>query len=360
MGNLLSKLISTHDPVTVPWDQDLHPPPLQLHRQFDVGEELVGKGEQWTRSRHPGRPTLHFNNFPPEIRIMIWKEATLQGRRLLIISAYQQTEGFFSPPSPVTTRICRESRQVALRYGLWYDDSLHLQQHRRWFNPAVDVILLGHHQVNFTRSLEVNNRFEHVAVFVDPTTGLKMQHYKLILCCIEGIALYPDRWKNLRTIDVILLPEKYSLISNDLRSAALRELFGSDTVVTVDLRDEEEFTRTAELLRQDYHSQTHLDLLNIGHCTLKGNSRRLAFWGDMVDYAKYCWLRGTYQHEILDAADAIMVSKDKTSWDLDHPWIKRTLSRMPELRPMFMLARQDHTWKPKRNRVFSSILATAT
>ena len=360
MGNLLSKLSTRESqPVTVPSGQVQASSSLRSHNTFDnVNGELVREESQSPQSTSYGGITFPFTRLPPEIRIMIWEEARPKARRILT-SPLQSTSGSrFCPPPPAIASVCRESRRVALKYGCMHEESISIK-HSGWFNRAEDVVVWIDRDGASQSTRAVNRSVEHLAIFWNPFSmrgGFSHQQART-LSTIKGIARGPKMWDNLRTIDIIFSSSGEYLVGGNWEPAVVEELFGDDTVVTIDLKDENECSHALDLLQKTLASQHQLDTLTIARHIIRGQEHDCLYsWAKLVEAIQYTWLESSYQRENGSVADAILVNGAKAGWDLDHPWIKRTLAGIPELRPIIMLAREDHTWKPRRSWPIRSVL----
>ncbi|RYO99616.1 hypothetical protein DL764_006757 [Monosporascus ibericus] len=169
---------------------------------------------------------------------------------------------------------------------------------------------------------------------------------------VKRIARELDDWENLRTIDVVLSSTYDGLGEIEWESTTAEELFGGHTIVMIDLRDEVEFSGANKLLRQERSDigRSHLaNLIEARRVLDDSNQTVSTSWTQILSLARYSWLKGAYKREKEQVTDAVKVKRDHTKWDLNHPWIKRTLVGMPEVRPFFMLARRDHTFRPAAN-----------
>lgn len=292
--------------------------------------------------------TFPFDKLPPEIRWMIWTEVTLQNRRL--ITSYRYFfGGKFLPEPPVTSRICRESRLVALHLGSMR--TLRGYCNRGWFNPSVDIFM------TIPQSSSVDSKVEHLALLyrvriprppVDGTADA--------MSIIGGIALAPNaKNPNLRTIDLVPVYAGPACLEAKWNPTAVENIFGSNTILTVDLRDERAVSHAIGLLQQHRSARQQLDLLTVAHYAMKGYHPHILAWDPVVKMAQRKWLESRWVRDRRSESDAFPATHENP-WDPESPWVKKTRAEMPEFRPIFMLVKLDHTWVPERHRGMEQLL----
>lgn len=278
-----------------------------------------------------------FMKLPPELRTIIWKKATPRGRRLLG-ALFCKAAGWFCPQPPTTAHICRESREVALRYGSWSDSS---KDCYGWFNPLADVVIWEMGRGTYETRTAISYQARHITLFFERPS---LENYCLGPT-LRQMAEHLTWWGDLRTIDISLPPRHQCLIGENWPMSAVKDLFGNDKFVTIDLRDEEDTRRVANLLRQFPAGRHHLLSLLDGTRRLQYHDQsHPASWGAVRDLAQYYWPRSVYERDGDHVADAVRVR----GWmrrDLEQPWIKRTLASMPELRPVMVLIRNDNPFE---------------
>lgn len=205
----------------------------------------------------------------------------------------------------------------------------------------------------------INHSVKYVALFCDPIKpripGERIREIERFVDVMSFIL----EWESLRTIDLILISQEDFLIGSNYTPTVIEELFGSATAVMVDLKDKKEYSRVIDLLLQDHVSHYHRDLLAMAHYSLNHNDHdQLYSWTEIVRKLQCAWVEGMYNDAWTGDAEGVpsVNATGETVWDLEHPWSKRVLARMPELRPIFGLGRQDSTWKPTRPYRLNSIL----
>ncbi|KAL6415483.1 hypothetical protein AUP68_02042 [Ilyonectria robusta] len=107
-------------------------------------------------SSSSGTGSLGLKDLPLEIRELIW-EFALPDRRVFHVKGMSRQRPFMNPdprclffnfhighPPPVCTRVCSESRAVALRKGFFFESR---DDHPGyWFNPDKDILYLDRNQ----------------------------------------------------------------------------------------------------------------------------------------------------------------------------------------------------------------------
>jgi hypothetical protein len=121
---------------------------------------------------------VKFSSLPTEIRDLIW-EATLPPRRLFHVSGSTTIRSEQGPTAiklltfhvrhrhPVATRVCRESREAALRRGFFFRRFTDV-----WFNPDRDMLYIDRNQRRYIQTKDGKplyriaglDRVKHVAV----------------------------------------------------------------------------------------------------------------------------------------------------------------------------------------------------
>ncbi|RYP21210.1 hypothetical protein DL765_002349 [Monosporascus sp. GIB2] len=341
MEDLSAKyLVSETGVITTPDAQVEHSPTLQTPEEVNVSETPVGNAQR-SSARQSDYATFPFMRPPLEIRTIIWEEALPRQRRLITSIFY---DGRFAPPPPALAHAYRESRIIALRHGSYRYVSF--EHYSAWFRPKMDVVCWKIWDAAGLPEWAINHAAERLAIFFHPANRFGGVKQKYLWEPIEYIAHDPELWENLRTVDIVLSGVQDCFVSENLEPTAAEELFGNHTAAMVDLKDGEECSRVMRLLRQDHTNRSSLDGLIRARRILDGsNQTASASWTKILGLAQYSWLKGAYKREKGRVTDTVKVDRDSTKWDLDHPWIKRALANMPEVRPFFMLARKDHTWR---------------
>ncbi|RYP91040.1 hypothetical protein DL770_002870 [Monosporascus sp. CRB-9-2] len=322
MGGLSAKyLVSETGVITTPDAQVEYSPTFQMPEEVDVSE-TPAKNAQRSSAKQSDDEAFPFMRLPLEIRTIIWEETLPRHRRLITSHIYG---GRFAPLPPILAHVCRESRSIALCHGSYHYISC--ERHRAWFRPKIDVVYWELGDSAFPDESSINHAVKHLAICYDPTetppTGINFQK------SVEYIAHRLECWQNLRTIDVVLSSPYGGLGKINWESTTAEELFGDHTVVTIDLRDEVEFSRANKILQQERSGigRSHLANLIKARRVLDGSNQTVSTsWIQILSRAQYSWLKGAYKREQGQVTDAVKVKRDYTTWDLNHPWIKRTLA----------------------------------
>ncbi|KAK3940406.1 hypothetical protein QBC46DRAFT_385304 [Diplogelasinospora grovesii] len=204
-----------------------------------------------------------FSALPPELRILIWEE--VHGREPGVVldmerveSETQDEDGMdFAPPPPVLSRVCRESRSVALRTGrsfvLTYEwrcerTGRKTASLRTWFDGSRDLLRFSvNRQSNLVRTH--GHPRDRAWVMTDELSDLLRLTEHILLDdglprILLEFLLKPGLCAGLKTMSFILdgwpiearqvhvsNPEELSQVDRVL------QFFGKDKMVLIDVRD---------------------------------------------------------------------------------------------------------------------------
>ncbi|ROW05924.1 hypothetical protein VPNG_08007 [Cytospora leucostoma] len=200
-----------------------------------------------------------FQRLPKEIKQMIWALTIPRRAHKIVredIDSTDDDDDYFAKnmfKSPAITQVCAESRAVALRHGqchtirqCWpWDQETRTSWH--WFFPELDILILTHGSTREGRGvrtaakrifLECGQRFDE-SPFFEPQDTLRYNLY--------GQKHSPTvQMPNLEAAYV-----GYRLnIGCEVGTSFMREFFGDDEVLLVDMEDTVAVSRVTRLLEE--------------------------------------------------------------------------------------------------------------
>jgi hypothetical protein len=158
-------------------------------------------------------------------------------------------------------------------------------------------------------------------------------------------------WSNVKRIYIRPAEERFtnydpSTLYTEFDGDVIKQLLGDDWYRVVDLRDAAEVERVADVLYGGEISGNVADTLRLMHETLRDlkldEESERTWWHSVQGLAQRDWLRANFAVEGqpaigYDAKNWAPFQK----WDLQNPWIRDTLKRMPQLVPAFILVKSD-------------------
>ncbi|KAI1854935.1 hypothetical protein JX265_002574 [Neoarthrinium moseri] len=138
-------------------------------------------------------------------------------------------------------------------------------------------------------------------------------------------------------------------------TSVAKALFEGLNHIEIDLRDHDEICRVLSLLR-DECSETVSLLENISQQFASLPERGLKWWDSVIAANERSWLNIHYSMKHKDTETSYKLQDPNQSasirfWDAEDPWIKGTLSRMPQLKPVFVIAQEDAPSLARRREV---------
>ena len=279
---------------------------------------------------HPPSPSP-FKSLPPELREIIW-EHTLCSR--LIIP--KRSGRVYSPPPPVITRVCRESRRVALRTGgpVSFD---FLTKHgcTAWYDPSRDVVLLSRGAPRIMGNTLCPPLWPAI-------TSLSITKKELLILDSQrsNIFAFGDLPLAPRVINVLYSEgravtwfHEYPRHSNVERWTlkTIESVLGEDSVILVDLNSEDEVKRIKKKLNRDATSRPCQRRLEYDATQFGGQSEN---WTSAVQVIQKHWLHFYSKGDPLCPQG---LKEGADTWDETDTWVKSKLQTMPRLRPVFMI-----------------------
>ncbi|CAJ2506239.1 Uu.00g003690.m01.CDS01 [Anthostomella pinea] len=324
--------------------------------------------ESFKSEEQYGRP-LTLMGLPLEIREMIWEEAL--PRR--VISA-DHNESTFLPGPPSIAQVCRESRAFAIRSGSPRTfDHVDGSPRGTWFDASRDVVLGNHGPCSCPPSPVPQGRPEpRCRCFWSSLRSITLQSNWLDSRPLERFT-FKDRLDNeprrpLRPLSSIMLTalgwrhktHKYSKLQkinifpaqDCLRDfypknsfpywprEVLDLLFENNTIRLVDLRDAHEVAGVVSTLSAHYWSEPCGRFIQRAHEAVV--DKRWNRWEETVHDLKHEWLTSSYYRGRADDVLArVLVNHRYEDWDVNDPWIKEALAKMPEICPVYPLINYD-------------------
>jgi hypothetical protein len=327
-----------------------------------------------------------FGRLPTEIRLQIW-EYCLPHRVFELdrpgwpfdkrnpSGCFIQTSSLNRRP-PVISRVCRESRDVALANGAglvstqqdaghptwtheFYNPTFAQDDNVAWFDPRRDVVYIDWDELVHAG----DERGPHWFRWLDPVPKwLRLADQGRGACCtggtLQGLAQAgeeygPPAWYGNRLLRgrTLLLPLRTIAIHAPLEAAldsGLFGLLGDEPIVLVEATD----TRRKQQFRAFWEA---FDGPNGVHPVKDENAAR--FFDKYCDQDKWVeeeiaevqqdwaverWVVAHILRERNGGSDAAMPPDEQAVWpegqeaNREHPWVEETLDCLPELRPMIM------------------------
>ncbi|KAI0010294.1 hypothetical protein F4779DRAFT_616724 [Xylariaceae sp. FL0662B] len=315
------------------------------------------KEEQNTLDR---RCRLSFMSLPPELRDMIWEFAIPQ-RHVMSSDFF----GSITSSQPIIAYVCRESRAIACRHGSWWP-ALHEEKSKVWFDPKNDAFFAVR---LCTDMIVLKELVSHIETLTLWTREIKLgSHYLPTLAgSLKLMAICPEESKNIKLVNVLYHGVLGSW-SPRLRYNDLTKRFDSSVeTATVDLWDRDGVRQaintmsddsTSHLLKRMVMSEYDQLIADIGRIDQR-LQRCNGWWKKIiVRDAQLGWLSGKYW---LEKPPGVRVPEVRASgfeaepwelkeWelrDMEHPWVKETLAKMPELRPVVSSTQShDYPFRP--------------
>lgn len=290
---------------------------------------------------------------PIELRHMIW-ELVIPSRLIV-----PKVSGFvYSPGPPAIAQACRDSRAVALKHGGPYSfDTDKKCGSTAWYDSSRDVILWAGRIPR--RWLWSNNRIcpdiwqaatslTLLARKVDDVKAWAENFFFLPYSSYYRRSYLPS-YANLRQIDVLLQSEGYFANAN-WAPKTVQAIFGNESVILIDLRDTDEVKRVQKIFNADYRTRAGIRALGSASGILASPG---CPWPEIQAEIKLQWLKCNYQQDTVNAPKSggpTPVKVENYEWDDTNEWIKATLEKLREIRPVFMIRKKGEDQIAMRSR----------
>ncbi|KAH6655927.1 hypothetical protein BKA67DRAFT_657826 [Truncatella angustata] len=315
-----------------------------------------------------------FQRLPREIRAKIWVEAI--PRRLISPRVAGTT---WVPLPPTIASVCSESRFIALKYGQPYAiDKYEKCPSSGWFTPSRDIVLFhGDRTPKFkshpvfaaklwrdVHSIVVQDAWSQGASRSGVTLELAM---KLAASSpkLKEIMIFPWESQVFQRHWIGTGNGVMSVEAARWDKEACEELFGAGSVKIVDLRDPKEVKAVKlTFVRNDVPPVVRM--ISWSHNKYIGaQPEDRYYWNNLVVKCQVVWLKACFEQtkalpgnkDSKDSKDSkddggnrstkdddckpvpVQVSSP-ADIDINNPWIRETLAKMPLLRPVVLLAQQ--------------------
>ncbi|RYP21211.1 hypothetical protein DL765_002350 [Monosporascus sp. GIB2] len=298
-----------------------------------------------------------FNKLLAEIRMLVW-EAALPRRYI----SFECSPAILGPPA--IAQVCRESRAIALKNGsphffrayAYYDCWT-------WYDPSRDSVFLGPFRPKSSGPRPLLVHAMTSIIVQEGDFGIDSENHQVrAKQLVRRLSRKCMGRPNIQAVHVVIY-EKYVDL-HPLRSEVsdgsywkpdvADAIFGIDTIRLVDLRDEKEVESISQILHSRQGSIEDGSELVIAHAAMrsvyeareqpasqhKAPLSDLKYWDVLMRDFKYQWLIDCYEHEHKTNSSAIRLYHGQPI-DEANPWIKKTIAKIPEIRPV-SLFRKDY------------------
>ncbi|RYP16485.1 hypothetical protein DL767_010175 [Monosporascus sp. MG133] len=308
-----------------------------------------------------------FNKLPAEIRMLIW-EATLP-RRYIFYNAYSGRVSSIRPPA--IAQVCRESRALALKNGSpHFFQSIH-HVGLTWYDPSRDSVFWGFWNPPQPKPSGYKEPCPHPSL-VHAMTSVMLDFWDLdrefendqvdAKQLARSLSHGCMGWQNIRVLNLVFY-DKHIPSQRHWKPKIIDAIFGIDMIRCVDLRDEKEVEFISQILYSHQGSigdgselvGAHADVRSVYKAREQPASQHeeplsnLTYWDVLMRDFKYQWLIDCYEHDHETDSSAVRLYHGQPI-DEANFWVKKTMARMPEIRPVFLFEK-ERTEVPRRGRV---------
>ncbi|RYO99617.1 hypothetical protein DL764_006758 [Monosporascus ibericus] len=273
-----------------------------------------------------------FNKLLAEIRMLIW-EATLP-RRYILFNPYCYSTVILGPPA--IAQVCRESRALALKNVSPRSLQTVLVDGLTWYDSSRDSVFWG---IRYSSDFVPLARTEPYPrplpvsaitsiMYEDRDFNTSFENHQAYAKQLARILSH--EWIGSQNIGVVNLVLYNKRIPDQTywEPKIIDTVFGVDMIRFADLRDEREVeSHQSDTAREQPASPYEESLSNLKH------------WDVLMRDFKYQWLIDRYEHDHETDSSAIRLYHGQPI-DEANSWVKKTIAKMPEIRPVFVFRKE--------------------
>lgn len=252
----------------------------------------------------------------------------------------------YCPGPPLITRVCRESRQVALKNGSPRSfDRAEKCGSTGWFDPSRDVVVW---------SLAALSRQNSICPSLWPAvTCISILYEGKPSTFTEWVDQFLSQGPTTRLKSIDVLQSRGYAANIGWGPDLLHDVFGERSALIIDLEAKNEVERIVRALRSDRKARGCLTAL---HNELDKLLVHQKAWTKIAAKIKKHWLKETYKSGVIQVLGSRPEPRLPETYDgeghEDTEWVQVAMRHMPRIRPAFLIYKKqgDLISLPNRSR----------